>query len=172
MGGRLGSFRARRRLVAVSDAVLAEVPRRDKEAYEVWGRCIKVYDGDTFTVVVPLGVYGTRRGMSGGALRAFPVRVVGYDSPEIRQPRNAPDREENRRKAEDARERLRALIYGHTLLLRVQGTDKYGRLLADFKVRAARGRPRESIATLMVREGHGLPYYGGTKPNPKPTQKQ
>ena len=117
-----------------------DVPRYEKLAGRTMARCVDVYDGDTFTVILLHQRQPVRRR----------CRCIGYDAPEMRG--------SDKVGALAAKEYLRGLIPHDTIFpLFFKGTDKYGRLLATFMV------GNETLADHMIRMGHGYAYDGGTK---------
>jgi endonuclease YncB( thermonuclease family) len=118
------------------------------------GRVIDVYDGDTFKCNI----------MINGEPRTFSVRMYGYDSTEMKQPRLAPNRLVLKAKAVEDRAlfvHLLSRMHGE-LRLTVVDHDKYGRLLCM----VSKYRPGDQtidIPKVMIAEGHGVPYFGGTK---------
>ena len=142
-----------------------ESPRR------VPAKLLKIYDGDTAWVSINSPLRAT-----------FRVRLVGVDTPEMRQPADLANRDELKRRAYAARNRLAqlatdvqidlaseekrapwdALISTNTLtIFAVFGPpDKYGRALATLY----RGANDEaSINEILIQEGHAVAYDGGTK---------
>lgn len=106
------------------------------------GKCLSVYDGDTFTLGMILN----------GKVYRFQVRTFGYDSPEIRT------RDPAEKKAGlEAKRVMESRILGKMLDLENKGQDKYGRLLLT--VRDSEGEVNE----WMVRNGYGRPYFGKKK---------
>ena len=96
---------------------------------EAYGIAVSIYDGDTCDIVL----------FSEGKYTRYNIRMLGYNSPEMRQPKNIDNntREINKALAIAARDKL-ALLLGLNMeleqrpLLRVlcNGYDKYGRVLA------------------------------------------
>jgi micrococcal nuclease len=104
-----------------------------------------VYDGDTITVMLDLGM---------GINRKAKCRLLGVDTPEIRTKSAA-----EKKAGYTARDRVRELILGKTVLLHsVAKPDKYGRLLV--KVWAHDG---SCVNQLLIDEGLAREYDGGTK---------
>jgi micrococcal nuclease len=105
---------------------------------------VKVVDGDTIDVDVDLGFSCW--------LRNKRVRLMGIDTPESRT-RNLKEKALGLK----AKERLIELC-GEKLMLKSQGTDKYGRIL---------GVPYTmdglDMCNQLVEEGHAVPYFGGKK---------
>ena len=114
---------------------------------------VDVYDGDTLKACF----YWE------GKIRKFNCRCVGYDSPEMRLGKNVKNRDALKRKAISARDRLKELvnIENSTVKLKFGKFDKYGRLLITIYSE----KYKDSINNIMIEEGHGYPYYGGTKKN-------
>lgn len=156
-----------RELRALANIKLDEYPK-----YRVSGKhfaqVVKVYDGDTITVVMRTG--------KDTPYFQYNVRMFGYDAPEIRPPKNIPDRERIIESAKSARDYLQKLILNKPVILEVlPDDDKYGRLLCrvyahmDISDMIASGKKvRDADFTLyvnasMVDHGHGYEYYGGTK---------
>ena len=113
---------------------------------------VKVYDGDTITVVATLdfGVYQSPQ------LYKFSVRLNGIDTPEIKT-RN----ENEKRLATIARDELRSQLDGKIVELKNVATEKYGRLLADVYVGDIH------VNEWMVAKGYAVKYDGGTKHRPE-----
>ena len=106
---------------------------------------ISVYDGDTITVMLDLGM---------GIVRKAKCRLLGVDTPEIRT-KSAAEKEAGY----TARDRVRELILNKTVVLHsVAKPDKYGRLLV--KVWAEDG---SCVNELLIDEGLAIEYDGGKK---------
>ena len=122
------------------------IPRHEKRAFLKRVRVVSVYDGDTFTVVARIeGVWQRRQ-----------VRCAGYDSPELRGTDSA-----EKQRAVAARDHLRALLpTDRSIVLRVDGLDRYGRWLARW--------PARPLDVRMIAAGHGVPYSGGAKTARRP----
>lgn len=119
--------------------------------YVYVAKVISVYDGDTITVDLDLGVYVHKTPIS--------CRLAGIDTPEIRT-KIAAEKEA----AYAARDWLREKIEGRSILLHsLEEPDKYGRLLARIWCEETCGE--ECINDLLIAEGHALSYDGGTKPD-------
>jgi micrococcal nuclease len=106
---------------------------------------LSVYDGDTITVALDLGLSIKVRAK---------CRLLGIDTPEIRTKSAA-----EKKAGYTARDRVRELILGKTVVLHsVAKPDKYGRLLV--KVWAEDG---SCVNQLLLDEGLAIDYDGGTK---------
>lgn len=105
-------------------------------------KCIDVYDGDSITVIFKFN----------GEYQQFKVRMLGYDSPELRT--------KNQNEKEYALEAKRVLsdqILNRTFKLECSEFDKYGRLLGVVYIDGI------NVNEWMVRMHYGIPYTGGTK---------
>ncbi len=111
-----------------------------------------VYDGDTFTIIF---IYN-------GEKIKYKTRCLGYDTPEMKPPLKQPDREKEIEAAKKAKARFIELLERNKdgfIEVECFEFDKYGRIL----VNVFNGVDKESVNTLMIKEGHGKPYDGGTK---------
>ncbi len=115
---------------------------------------VNVYDGDTFSIIFEY--------TPGGELIKYRCRCYGYDSAEMKPRLDFAGREEEIVKANAAKARLIELLGAHpTGLVKVEclDFDKYGRIL----VKVWNQVSSFSVNDMMVAEGHGKPYFGGTK---------
>lgn len=133
-----------------------DVPLFSLEGWVVPCKVVNVYDGDTCKIVLELD----------GRLAKFNCRMAGYDTPEMRPPRDKPDRDKEIAAAKAAKARLIELVMsggeeGDQLVTVECGEfDKYGRLLTTLYVNAG---DTKSVNQMLVDEGHGYEYDGGTK---------
>lgn len=105
-------------------------------------KCVKVYDGDTITVVFKLD----------GEFYKFSIRMNGYDSPEIKT------RDKLEKKyAIISRNYLRELVLDKIVTLECLDYDKYGRILANVIVDG------ENVNDKMLKNGYCVKYDGGKK---------
>ncbi len=122
------------------------------------------YDGDTGDI---LFIYDNK-------IMRMKARFYGYDSNEIKPPLNDPKRDEIKKKAIEAKNRLWELCTSNnsTKLIKIKCCefDKYGRLLiiAFDENKDINGLNDTDLFDLsinkqMINEGHGYSYYGGTK---------
>ena len=86
------------------------------EGYECDAKIIKVYDGDTVTVVFEYK----------NELHKWHCRLDGIDTPELKT-KNAKEKDMGLK----ARDALREKILNKVVKLKCKSFDKYGRLLAD-----------------------------------------
>ena len=111
-----------------------------------------IYDGDTFSVIFDYH----------GDLIKYRCRCYGYDTPEMRPSLKNPNRDHEKKLAYAAKERIIELLEAHpSKLIRIEcmDFDKYGRIL----IKAYNNVNEKSINEIMVEEGHGKWYDGGTK---------
>jgi len=114
----------------------------------VYGKVIKVYDGDTITIASKIP--GSHL-----PLYRFSVRLRSIDSPEMRTNSIV----ENRL-AIEARDALHELIFGKIVVLKKLGTEKYGRILADVYSNDLH------VNQWMLDNHYAVPYDGGKKIRP------
>ena len=118
-------------------------------------KVISIYDGDTLT----LGYRYLGKNFKSK------VRMLGYDSPEMKPPKNSPTRDEEKRKALLAKEYIDNLTKDKILWVEFKDFDKYGRPLANLFIidNSYCTSNKRSINELMISNGHGYRYEGGTK---------
>lgn len=118
-------------------------------------KVVDVYDGDTCTVVFRYR----------GKLQQHVVRMMGYDSPEMRPPKNQKNREQEIKAANRAKDSLREFCAYGLVELHCHEFDKYGRLLATIYIprRWIPYRRKVNVNQWMIDHNFGIPYEGGTK---------
>jgi len=114
----------------------------------LYGKVIKVYDGDTITIAARLP-------FEGSPIYRFSVRLAGIDSPEVKG--GSLNETELALKSRDA---LSLLIFGKVIELKNNGKEKYGRLLADLYL------DNLHINKWMIDNMYAVPYGGGKKNRP------
>ena len=115
-------------------------------------KVIKCYDGDTIHCIFKCN----------NKYSIFNVRMYGYDSAEMKPSKSIPEpqRSEIKRNAVKAKEKLEELILNKNVYLFCKGFDKYGRILGIIKTNID---DNKSINDIVIEEGYGYVYYGGTK---------
>lgn len=115
-------------------------------------KVVKCYDGDT--------IYCCFK--HNGCYSKFKVRMYGFDSPEMKPSRQIPNRIRNKikKRAKAAKKRLEELILDKIVYLHCIDFGKYGRILGVVKLNSD---DEKSINDIMIEEGHGYVYKGGTK---------
>jgi micrococcal nuclease len=115
------------------------------DAYVYRAFIVKVYDGDTVTATLDLGMNITRK---------VSCRLAGIDTPEIRTKVTG-----EKEAAYAARDRVRSLILDTWVTVQsMTKPDKYGRLVV--KIWTAEG---VNVNDLLIEEGHAITYQGGPK---------
>jgi len=124
--------------------------------YEYRATIIKIVDGDTVDVDIDLGF--------GIVLSDERVRIAGIDTPESR----TRDLEE-KKFGLAAKARVKQLL-GKTCVLKTQinksGEDmkgKFGRILGDFNVYDSDTDSWKLLTSILISEGHAVPYHGQNK---------
>ena len=118
-------------------------------------KIVDVYDGDSFTACF------FDEGMNN--IIKYKCRASGYDSPEMRPKKTKENRDEEIKRAKEAR--LKFIEFSNCendlVKIRLGKFDKYGRILAyvynltsDIDI---------SVNDKMIQEGYGYEYSGGTK---------
>jgi endonuclease YncB( thermonuclease family) len=129
-----------------------EVPYFSFNGLTFYAMPCHIYDGDTFSVIFEYK----------GELIKYRCRCTGYDCAEMKPSKSDPNREHEKELAHKAKDRLIELLGKHpSKLIKIEcgEFDKYGRLLITFY----NNIDNKSINQIMIDEGHGKPYEGGTK---------
>jgi hypothetical protein len=138
-------------------ACIDDYPIFTLKGYITYAKLLSNYDGDTGDI---LFIYNEKP-------MRMKARFLGYDTNEIKPSLNDPRRDEKKRKAKLAKERLWELCRGNNNLIRIrcEEFDKYGRLLIIAFDENFNGELTfdNSINNKMIEEGHGYSYDGGTK---------
>lgn len=141
-------------------------------------KVVSCYDGDTFEAVMFLG----------DKIWKFDCRMCGYDSPEIKPLKTAPNREAEKIAALRAKiallsfvcdgiepsrpytnKELDALVKRNkkVIVLDCKEFDKYGRLLVEIKRSGTSdmgvGSTEGTVNEWMIANNYGYKYTGGTK---------
>ena len=129
-----------------------------------------VYDGDTITILVPIKTHIYNMTLSNQIdvmsdsnssntvyLHKIRVRLLGIDTPEMKPPKNMPNREAHIEKANAAKEFLSNMILNKIVKVEFLSNDKYGRPLCKIYLIS------QCINDLMVEKGFAKKYDGGTK---------
>lgn len=129
------------------------------EGIVTYAKAVDIYDGDTFNIIISWY----------DALYHFKARMYGYDSPEMKPPLSASNRDEIKAKAIKAKDRLWNLLNQNTdglFVVYCHEFDKYGRILVSVlpnEITKEEYKFENTINQRMINEGHGYSYYGGTK---------
>ena len=94
--------------------------------------------------------------------------MYGYDSPEMKPPRNKPGRNLEIEKAKKAKKFLNEITKNKNLKIEFLDFDKYGRALGNLyiiqKINCVKSKD-VLVNKIMIDNNHGYPYFGGTKKN-------
>lgn len=132
----------------IENSVIKDIPRFKPELKYAY--VIKVYDGDTITIIAPvLNVKNNR-------IFKFSVRIFGIDCPELR----TKDTMEKKYALKAKEFACDILLYKHIELKNV-AYDKYGRILASIYIDS------KNYETLILQQGLAYKYFGKTKEPPK-----
>jgi micrococcal nuclease len=113
------------------------------------GKVIKIYDGDTITIISKLPYPNS-------PLYKFSVRLLGIDCPEIK------GKDESEREcAQLAKNELTELVMDKIITLENVQTEKYGRLLADVYLNSIH------INDYLLKKRLAVKYDGTSKKCPK-----
>jgi endonuclease YncB( thermonuclease family) len=114
-----------------------------------YGKVVKVYDGDTITIVTLLfnGDVSSK-----SKLYKFNVRILGIDTPELKT-KNVGEKG----LAIIARNALSELVLNKVVKLENVSYDKYGRILCNVFL------DNVNISEWLVSNNHAVLYNGGTK---------
>mgnify|MGYP001080704049 CR=1 FL=1 len=120
-----------------------------KNLYHYRAEVISVYDGDTMTLMIDMGMKHFAR---------VKIRMIGIDTPEIR----TKDAEEKVRGYE-ARDYLRSRVEGKKVIVHTQKKGKFGRWLGVLWADEGQEELGESLNDEMIRMGHAKSYNGGSR---------
>jgi endonuclease YncB( thermonuclease family) len=123
-------------------------------------KILNVYNGDTLWAALE---HNTK-------ICKYKIRMLEYDSPELHPLKSTPNRGTEISAAKEAKEYLEGLVLNKIVSAEFYDFDKYGRPLCKLYI----PDPKKSILnvsspnkvcvnTLMIRNGHGYQYMGGTK---------
>jgi endonuclease YncB( thermonuclease family) len=123
-----------------------------------YGKAVDFYDGDTFNIIIS----------HYDSVYHFKARMFGYDSPEMKPSLSLENREEIKKNAVRAKNRLAELLSAKDYFkVRCHEFDKYGRLLVsvmcDDDATSSSHEFEHTVNAQMIKEGHGYSYHGGTK---------
>jgi len=111
-------------------------------------KIVDIYDGDTLRAVFRDG---------NGKLIQYKIRLIGYDSAEMKPLKSDPNRVAIKDKAKKAKEALSSKV-NDLVIMKCGNFDKYGRILAYLYTKSG-----ENINQWMMDNHHGIPYDGKTK---------
>ena len=144
----------------VSDYCLSKttdkIPLYSMKGQVYRAKVVDVYDGDTCTVVLQQNF----------RYRKYKVRMLGYDSPEMKPSLKHDNRDIEMESARRAREALMEHIYNKIVILHCDKFDKYGRLLGTIYPHYENENQVGggfSFNQILINEEFAHEYHGGTK---------
>jgi len=93
----------------------------DLDGIELYAKVLRVYDGDTIWVGCEL--FGKQHKLN--------IRLLGYNSPEIRVSKNNPNRDAIKEAGYEAKDFLSDMIKNQIVWVEFKGYGKFGRALAN-----------------------------------------
>ena len=148
---------------------LSTYPLFTLNGYITYAKMLSNYDGDTADIIL----------MYKDIPMHLKARFCGYDCSEMKPLLKDPKRDEKKKKAIEAKNRLWYLctkeneVKSHKTLIRIKcgEYDKYGRILItayneDYDLDTNKNEEelfKDSINYQMINEGHGYIYNGGKK---------
>ena len=129
-----------------------EIPYFSFKGKTFYVKHCNIYDGDTFSVIFSYN----------DEIIKYRCRCYGYDTAEMKQSKTNENRNAEKELAIKAKNRLDELLNKHyTKLVKIQclDFDKYGRILVNVWNMV----DTKSINEIMIEEGYGKVYTGGTK---------
>lgn len=148
----MGNYFLKKRLLKAN---LKNTPKFNFANQTHYCKVIKVYDGDTITVAIEIHK----------KMYKYSLRMLGYDSPEMKPPKIQIDRDKEIIAATEAKKALVGKIYNKIIKVHLEDFDKYGRLLGTVYLKKGRlcHKSFENINEYMIKNNYGYPYQGGTK---------
>lgn len=142
----------------LKDATKDNTPLFSFNGICTYAKAVEFYDGDTFNIMISHYdlVYHLK------------ARMFGYDSPEMKPSLSLENREDIKKNAITAKNRLAELLSAKEYFkVRCHEFDKYGRLLVSVMCDHDESSPsynfENTVNAQMIKEGHGYAYNGGTK---------
>ncbi len=135
----------RKRKAYLKEVQYNDVPFFSLEGYKTWGKCVKIYDGDTATFVF----YYHKTPYK------FRVRLANIDTAELKSKDSTEVYVANL-----AKDELTSLIGDDLVYIECLGFGKYGRLLANLY---SSKKMKESFNQILLSKGLAYEYQGGKK---------
>ena len=130
----------------------SELNEFDLNGVKTYAKVLRVYDGDT--IWVGCKIFGKYHKLN--------IRLLGYNSPEIRVAKSNPKRDEIKKAGYEAKDYLSDLINDQIVWVEFKEYGKFGRALADvYSIDWEQEPPIKKIFVnkVMVEEGHGEEFY-------------
>ena len=136
-----------------------KIKRRTYAGVKGFCKIVKIYDGDTFTIVTKLN--------KDEPYYQYQLRLAGLDAPELKPALSIPDRELHVLAGQRVRDVIKGILpEGSLIWVEFEKEDKYGRLLGTvYTVK------REcfifvkdyNLCEWLIEKRYALPYGGKTK---------
>lgn len=125
-----------------------DVPRFSLEGIKINCLCVKVYDGDTITVI------GKTPLLFNNELRVYKIRLTGLDTPELRGAKS----QKEKAFGKFVRDYLKEMILNKVILVEFEHFGKWGgRTLATAYYHGL------NISEYLINKGYAFKYDGGAK---------
>ena len=124
-------------------------PKLENKSFSTQAYIVSVYDGDTFTAAIRYNSEIVR----------VKCRILGIDTPEMKPLKNKPNRDEEIKKAKEAKSVVEKMILHKYIKLNVTGLDKYGRFLVSVNCPDT----NKPISDILISKNLAYSYDGGTK---------
>ena len=124
------------------------IPFHTMDGYNTIGKVTEVYDGDTITVIMKYK----------NCMDKFKIRLIGYDSPELKPRKDIDDRQNIVSLAKEAKKQLSDKVLNKIVKVHCHDFEKYGRLLATIYT-----MDNEDVNEWMIKNGSGCKEYDGGK---------
>lgn len=132
------------RLASIDPIKVPKVPFQNEI---IFAKIEDIYDGDTVKIIILFGDIPVR----------FSLRILGIDTPEIRQGNGRLP--EERQAAIRVRDYIRSLFPKNVAKICIRDWDKFGgRVLGDLYLENG-----ESISDILINKGWARPYHGDKK---------
>ena len=103
----------------LNKATMENTPEWNLSNRKFKAKVLKVYDGDTLWAAICVE----------GKVYRMKIRLAGIDTPEMKPPKDQKNRNEEIKKAKEAKKYLEDLINNKIVIIQSEGLGKYGRLL-------------------------------------------
>jgi endonuclease YncB( thermonuclease family) len=136
-----------------------KVNRRTYAGVRSFAKIVKIYDGDTFTIVTKLN--------AAEPYYQYQLRLAGIDAPELKPLLGIPDRDLHVQAGQNVRDIIKNILpEGALIWVEFAKEDKYGRLLGTVhtvKRTCFWYTPDYNLCNWLVEKRYALPYSGKTK---------
>jgi endonuclease YncB( thermonuclease family) len=136
-----------------------KITRRTYAGVKGFAKIVKIYDGDTFTIVTKLN--------KDEPYYQYQLRLAGLDAPELKPALSIPERELHVQAGQRVRDIIKGILpEGSLIWVEFEKEDKYGRLLGTVytvKRQCFIHRKDYNLCEWLITNHYALPYNGKTK---------